>query len=287
VLGQELAGDTGLAGSVRALHFHKLGGLAYEALGRPLEPPPKTDREANRSFWEEEVPLVMAEALEAGKLPRFDAVVVDEAQDFAPYWWDVVEDCLKDRATGSLLVFLDPSQDLYGRPLVLPTLDAQFTLRRNYRNTQEIFELLQRLGAKDLEPHPEGLHGDRPSVHQQEGPAKTLKQVGELLRRLVGTQGVKPEQIAILTPHSLARSTLAGQTELQGIPLAFDPLDRKGAVLHSTIAAFKGLESEVLILLDLDAEDDRCCPNALYVACSRATQSLHIFAKGNWLAGVI
>jgi len=94
-----------------------------------------------------------------------------------------------------------------------------------------------------------------------------------------------PEQIVILTPHTRKNSTLAGMTELADVPLADLPNDREGKLLHTTIGAFKGLESDVVIMLDVNPDDQRCGLNARYVAASRARHRLYVFAKGDWLAG--
>ena len=48
-----------------------------------------------QKFWDDEVPLIMEQALEVlrahGREEVFDAIVADEAQDFAPDWWVTIE----------------------------------------------------------------------------------------------------------------------------------------------------------------------------------------------------
>ncbi len=68
------------------------------------------------------------------------------------------------------------------------------------------------------------------------------------------------------------------------IPLADDPLNRDGKLLHTTIRAFKGLESDVLLLIDVDPSYERCTRLDRYVAASRARQVLHVWGKGDWMA---
>ena len=104
------------------------------------------------------------------------------------------------------------------------------------------------------------------------------------MSRLVEKEQIRPEQITLLTPHSRPNSLLRDLDDLAGWPLADDPLDREGSLLHTTIGRFKGLESDVVILLDLDPDDPRCGRNERYVAASRACELLHVFAKGDWLA---
>lgn len=71
---------------------------------------------------------------------------------------------------------------------------------------------------------------------------------------------------------------------LGGVPLADSADARAGKVLHATVGAFKGLESDVVIFLDVDPSDERCDRRARYVAASRAKHALHVVAKGDWLA---
>lgn len=275
---------------VRACHFHALCHAAYAALGYRLKKP-EDKAEATR-FWDEEAPLVLLEALESGALPRYDALVVDEGQDFLPDWWSVLDDALSDRATARRFVFFDPSQDIYRHRVDSELTQATgrwksaaaFGLHHNFRNTRRIAEVVQALGRVDARPHHRCPEGEPPDVRKQPGRAATCKQVDALIRQLCELERLQPEQLTILTPHSRKNSSLAGLTELGGVPLAGNPADRAGAVLHVSIGAFKGLESDVLILVDVDPKDDRCNRFARYVAASRAKHRLHVFAKGNWLA---
>lgn len=81
--------------------FHNLG----VAWGAP------TGREDDSQFWEVQLPELMV-GLGAeqplGKL--FDAVVIDEAQDFADLWWPAATAALRDEDTGGLHVFSDEGQ---------------------------------------------------------------------------------------------------------------------------------------------------------------------------------
>jgi hypothetical protein len=62
-------------------------------------------------YWEEDLPSSMIEI--AGELPagqRFDAIVVDEAQDFADRWWAAVLAALKDPKRGAVYIYSDEGQ---------------------------------------------------------------------------------------------------------------------------------------------------------------------------------
>ena len=71
-----------------------------------------------QAFWDDEVPLIMEQVLEVlrarGQAETFDAVVVDEAQDFAPDWWVTIETLSRAGPAARLYAFLDLNQSLRG-----------------------------------------------------------------------------------------------------------------------------------------------------------------------------
>jgi hypothetical protein len=273
-------------GTIKVRHFHSVCIAAYHALGREPVFPDKHDKEASKRFWNDEAPMTLMEAIESGAVPRWDAIVVDEGQDFAESWWSAVEDLLTDRETSPMVVFYDASQDIFGRCGDLDATAARFRLRFNFRNTRAITEVVRQLGNVDMEPHPLCPEGEPPIVHQQAGANRARRKIDDLIKRMVQREGVKPDQIAILTPHSRAHSCLADVDQIAGVALASDPGKREGKVLHTTIGAFKGLEADVLVLADADPQDERCTLNARYVAASRACHVLHVFARGDWTANL-
>ena len=133
-----------------------------------------------------------------------------------------------------------------------------------------------------MEPHPRCPEGVEVKRHLQKSRRKAQEAIEDLLRKYIEEEQIRPEQITIITPHTRENSLLAGMEQMADYPLAEDPTDRRGAVLHTTIGKFKGLESDVVIFADIDPEDDRCNANARYVAMSRGRQVLHEFWKGEW-----
>lgn len=74
-----------------------------------------TDPKKQKHFWENEAPDILLESLAALPHERWDALIVDEGQDFRPHWWPILEEALRDPGKGTLYVFHDPNQDIYGR----------------------------------------------------------------------------------------------------------------------------------------------------------------------------
>ncbi len=273
-------------GSVTALRFHALCLQAYARLGLDdPTPAPDAPPEVVGRFWNEQAPDTLFDAITRGAMPRWDAIVVDEGQDFAEGWWSVLECLYRDEADGRLAVFYDPRQDIFGRRSAVPVATGfHYTLPFTLRNTKAIARFVAALGDAPLVPHPGCPEGEPVVVRGQDPGAGARGQVANLLRDLVDRQGVAPESVVVLTPHSRPHSFLAGQTALGGLALADTPADRAGKLLHTTIGKFKGLEADVVIVADVDRDDPRSDARALYVAASRARQRLFVFEKGRWLA---
>ena len=272
----------GKNGTVEVHTFHRLCRKAYESLDMRFVVPTGNDAEVSARFWNEGAPLMLMEALDRGKLGPWDGIVIDEGQDFAGDWWAVIEECLKDKETGNLIVFYDPQQEIFGRGCNIPEFGVPFSLNCNFRNTRMIFEAIRRVVDVHMELHsrcPEGIEVRR---HLQKSRRKAQETIEGLLRKYIEEEHIRPEQITIITPHTRDNSLLAGMERMAGFPLAEDPSDRRGAVLHTTIGKFKGLESDVLIFADIDPEDELCNVNARYVAMSRGRQILHEFWKREW-----
>jgi hypothetical protein len=275
---------SGRSGRIHATTFHRLCARAQRLINGAGLDVPKDKEEAAR-FWLEEAPLVLLEALGSGLMETYDAVVVDEGQDFASAWWEALEECLGEPGRrGSrrrMVAFYDPSQTIFERQAELPDFPV-FTLTRNFRNTRQIARVVQALGDVEMEPAERCPEGPVPDVRREPSAPKLKRQVGELLRHLVNKEKVTTEQIVILTPHSRKNSFLRDEESIGGFPLATTLEERRkvtGSVLHTTISAFKGLESDVVILVHIDPEDPRCSRNARYVATSRARHVLHVYGR--------
>ena len=268
-------------GSVSAYTFFRLCARAYkESHGGERMQVPKDSKEQER-FWSEEAPYFLLQGVEDGAIPRFDAVVVDEGQDFAPLWWEILANCMKDPDGGNLLAFYDPSQEIFGRGCHVPDWPL-YELTYNFRNTRKIADVVRELGRVEMISYESCPEGEEPEVREQRSSAMARKGVERLVNDLTDKGRVPVEKIAILTPHTRDNSCLKGLTELAGFEFCDKPFDRDGKLLHTTIGAFKGLESDVLILADIDPGDPRCALNARYVAASRARHRLFVFSKGNW-----
>ncbi|MBB4255510.1 nuclease-related domain-containing DEAD/DEAH box helicase [Rhizobium sp. BK008] len=232
-------------------------------------------------WWDEKAPDLLAEAAMElyGDGPPFDALVVDEAQDFSPGWWDAL-DYLCDRGD-PVWAFLDKAQSLRREP-VEPPLEGAFrvTLDVNCRNTRRIVACANSATNIDSEPFDLAPLGRPPKLIVPQSPAAISGLVQQELRSLLTDQRLEPRQIAILGPTSKSKGPLANVAAIDGSPLVDDASAwREGkGVLVTTARSFKGLEADVVILCDFSGLGNLFTVSDLYVALTRARSHLIIVA---------
>lgn len=239
-----------------------------------------------QAFWDDEVPLIMEHALEVlrarGQAETFDAVVVDEAQDFASDWWVTIESLSRAGRDGRLYAFLDLHQSLRGSakppPVPLPT---RFRITTNCRSTKAIARSSAALAQIDVRLLPGSPAGEAPAVRRAISTGAEAGLVFSEVRQLL-LQGIKPRQIALIGPSTHAKGALANHTEVDDVPLIDDANDwRRGAgLLVTTARAFKGLEADIVIAYGLAGFGALFTPTDLYVAWTRARHRLILVCEG-------
>ena len=136
---------------------------------------PDGDR-TDSDFWEERLPAEMAEL--ASALPdghKYDAVIVDEAQDFADSWWTPVLRALRDEEEGGLYVYSDENQRIFARFGRPPVALVPLVLDHNLRNTRQIHESFGPLAPSRM--YSRG--GDGPAVRFLDTAGEDLLDPGE------------------------------------------------------------------------------------------------------------
>jgi hypothetical protein len=77
--------------------------------------------------------------------PPFQAVIVDEGQDFADDWWPIVEACIPNSSESTLYAFFDERQSLLPKRMQLPPSGWPLSLSRNCRNAGRIYDVMRHL----------------------------------------------------------------------------------------------------------------------------------------------
>ena len=222
----------------------------------------------NSEFFDVKLPELMLRAIDLVPDRRFGAVVIDEAQDLEPDWWELLE-LLLDDDEAWLWAFRDSGQNLYGREAELPARMLAFPLEDNVRNTQRIHKAAARFAIGDTGNciGPEG--GD---VRYEFATTKQAIRsvVGRALHRLINDEGLKREEVIVLTATSAANSALADVERVGSFDLKAFGEEGSGIAVES-VWRFKGLERSAVIVTDLTESTK---DSLLYVAMTRAQSVL-------------
>ncbi len=213
----------------------------------------------------------------------FDVLVIDEAQDLSRHsTLDLVNRAVRGGlAGGTWGIFGDfTGQALYGSDSESPVELSEYcdhfvraTLTLNCRNTRAIAEEAAVMGGCSRPPfrlgRETGMPVERRYWKTTPGFVRSLTETVELLMN----SGVPIDDIAILSPRRLENSVLAEVEKVGDLPLVdcSRTLEAPRECLRfSTIHSFKGLESQVVIIVDIEDVDEERSQSLLYVGMSRA-----------------
>ena len=224
-------------------------------------------------------------------IQSFDALIVDEGQDlFDMGSLDRLDAALHGGlGEGRWCIFHDINNQagLFGHPdeeamQYLSSLNPVLApLRTNCRNTRVILEKVQALLKADM-----GVRGagGGPEIREQEALSKeeAARRLTNELVELIEQGGLTPGEVTILSPFGfndssvsmlperwLRQVTVLDEYSLRAFPLS--------SISFSTIANFKGLENEAIIVVDLASPvDNGSYIVAHYVAMSRARAMLSL-----------
>ncbi len=263
-------------------HFH---GLCRDICMAAHEefpiPGPEADRETQQRFWKEDAPERMFLAIDDVPDRRFDAIVVDEAQDFQASWWDPVEALLSE-PDGPLYIFFDRKQNLYGSALQFPRTQVVYNLNVNCRNTRKVAQSCGNVLGTEIAVSPFSPEGAKPQVHRVAEPKAAREACGNILNHLLMDERFAPSRIAILSPYTRAKSCLGPGLPWHKVTEKHEEWQQDEGVLFSTIRSFKGLEADIVILTDLTGFKEGVFERSeLYVAASRAKHRLHVMTDSD------
>lgn len=267
-LGDNLVQKLGDREHLTVGNFHKICRKAAEQAGLVVQ--------GGVSRPVDELPQLLYEAVSARTDLKWDAIIVDEAQDFEEDWWISVEAALNDRA--QLRLFFDSNQSLYERDEAsIHGLEASpISLNLNLRNTKKIHAGSNEhySGLETTAVGPEGL-----DIHWIE--ARTAEEKAALaykeLRRLLNAESVQSQDIAILLESSEAVADFMELARRGGIETEGANDVNTGAVIVDTTRRFKGLERGAVIFVAPDGGNPKRQELA-YVGFTRARSYLTVVA---------
>jgi hypothetical protein len=276
-LAEYLASSVGDRPGLHVAHFH---GLCMElAREAGLDTTPPTDGTPDREWFEQRLPDLLEEAARALG-PRYEAIVVDEAQDFRGWWWPALLALHEDPDGGVLYLFADDSQNLYaGGELPVEPEDLLPPLPSNLRNTQAIHGFVSVFFEAD--GHGPGAAKGPPGrpveVLDYRDDDELLRLLDVVLANILTEEEVPTDDLVVLTPPGREKSRVwARRGELTHARLSDEP--EEGAVLWSSVHAFKGLERAMVILAEVGDRHAEDLDPYLRVGATRARNQLVVLA---------
>ena len=202
------------------------------------------------------------------KPAEYDALIVDEAQDFQCTVWLALEKAIKP--DGWYYIFYDLEQNVFGGDLQFPIEEPPFLLLRNCRSTQTIVSAVNELTGLTLVPRANLAVGAPVRTESAPTPAQRRKLLGKVLHDWIKKEGLTENQIVVLGGHSLKHTCMEDHAKAGSFEIVERGVAAPGVIPFYTYMAFKGCESDAVILLDVDVNDKRWNKYGLYTAMTRA-----------------
>lgn len=259
-------------------------------------------------------------AAEAARLlrrtgPRYQHVIVDEAQDLHPAQWRLLRAAVRP-GPDDLFIASDPHQRIYDNQVSLASLGISVRgrsrrLTLNYRTTQEILTwavpMLGSSPVNGLDGETDSLltyhsliHGRRPEVHAARTREAELAALVQRVRSWLDA-GIEPHAIGVAARSgALAAQARDALKAARIATLALATPSSKSAVRVGTMHKMKGLEFQAVAVIGVegdsvpaaaaltppgedriayeqDLQRERCL---LFVACTRARDHLCVSCTG-------
>jgi len=248
------------------VHFHGLClKLAKQAGVLPQE------QKYDDLFFQQQLPEALLEATDILEI-RYDAILVDEGQDFQEHWWLPLQNLLRDPSGGILYIFFDDNQRLYVQRSAFPIQQEPYPLTVNCRNTQNIHQVVMQFYEAEDRPTARGPVGRPVEVILYDDLRGLRATLEDVLRQLAVDEQIPAEQIAVLSPLS-QESQLWGDPDAGRLLFTTTWPPSAGQAYFGSIYAFKGLERAVIVLVELEHWWEDLIP-LLYTGCSRACNYL-------------
>lgn len=246
----------------------------------------KCEYNGEKAFFEAELPNIFLKY----KYKKVDVLIVDEAQDLLNYNYIDALDLMLDKGleNGNWYMALDPEQNLYNlqftevyeyiKTQIRPTIKR---LNDNCRNTKQISyqnELITGIEqAKNMI-----INGHEVRTIKYKDYEEQRIKIKEIIKQLKNG-GVDLNKVTILSKYKYENSVFKGENFLKDVCRlrTIDKFIDGEGVTFSTIHSFKGLESSVIILCDVDELNETNSRLLNYVAMSRSKELLYVLLNEN------
>ena len=271
-LGKRLAADLADQPTITAASFHSLCHSQARRAGFTLPSNPPA------VWWDIDLPNLLPDAALANGT-SFDAVVVDEGQDFPPNWFAALSLLLGDEASSPTYVFADVQQAIYVNGWGPPFEGAAFDLELNCRNSGPIADVVGRVFDDEVAV----LRAEGPAVEliEAETDAQAQKGVLSAVGRLLTVEKLRRDQLVVLSPERSFVDALRSPTS-RG---RFGGIEETASITAETVHRFKGLEADGVVL-HVPSISDLHARRLAYIGASRARAHLTLVGPERVLNGL-
>lgn len=272
--------------------IYNINELLLQIVGRPDNP-----KDASTAWYEVELPKQALRTLrdDFKSKYKYDVVVIDEFQDFSTksLWLKVVVEILEGskKRKPTLLLAGDDGQRVSDGKGALPSLEIakmyfpnlfHVTLRTNVRQSPKLSEEIYNFLGRPS-PFRRNLLSDQnvgsltvvrvsPAETEEKTKDKELKTLAEIVRDLLDDYA--PSSIRVLSPYgekkaALVRAFSQGDTHSKVVrelkKITKHNSNPTGLIRWRSIMKFKGLDSDVVIITDINKESKRFAEERLNI----------------------
>lgn len=272
---------------VDVFHFHGLCETVVNQTGGEWKVPENPNKQDN--FYTNEAPILMEAALPEFKhlYGTYDAIVIDEAQDFDLYWWDIIRELFTNPDDPYLCIFYDPEQNIRKRELdfdqieniVLPGKWAHHSLGKNWRNTRAIANYMHKAcKIKGVTLNENVPLGEVPVEEWVWNVREERKWIRKKLDRLIRVEKIEKKDIVILSRYRFEKYIFAQNSTLGNFTVVdCETSNIANSICYATLDKFKGLERPCVILVGFNRQPlSRAERQRFYVGISRASNRLFV-----------
>lgn len=224
--------------------------------------------------------------IDSGELEniQYDVLVMDEGQDIIkPIYLYCLDSLLKGGLEkGEWSVFYDEKQNIYnpeyydGMDILQGYNYTKFKLYINCRNTVQIGKFSSQISGINMGEFLKE-NGEEVQKITFSGTHDLKKKIKDIMKYLQGQQ-VDLQDIVFLTPKKYKNSMLADiGLEVNELGDKYD--NSKNLPIYATIQGFKGLDSKIVILTDVEHIREQDFSKFLYIAGTRARTLLYVVAS--------
>lgn len=281
-LSYEVQNQIGNVGKLKVINIHALFGEYVQINVEHLNDNPQ-------KYFSDELPKAFYEYIsvcEKQKLEglQYDLLIMDEGQDIlTPIYLQVLDKLLLGGLeNGVWAVFYDEKQNIYNPCFgegfsILQSYDAaKFRLFVNCRNTIQIGDCSAKLSGVELSEYIQE-NGEEVQKIEYSDEKDFCEKVKKTIKNLTNEK-VDLNDIVFLGPKQYKKSML------KDVDIKIHELNTISAPdvdmpVYATIQGFKGLDSKVVILFDVDCIRDESFSRYMYIAATRARTLLYIFGS--------